>query len=86
MFHNQRTWIQLQTVFYPGYSQRNIKSVQAPFLGKKNLLVDKSDNHVYYIVSLAKFGNRCSMVLAHRQDQWEGNNHRVFCFEGGEKS
>ena len=40
---------------------------------------------MYYIASLAKFGNCCSTVLAHRQDQWEGNNHRVFCFEGGKK-
>ena len=40
--------IQLQTVFYPGYSKRNITSVQAPVLRKKNLLADKSDNNVLY--------------------------------------
>ena len=40
--------IQLQTVFYLGYSKRNITSVQAPVLGKNVLLADKSDNHVLY--------------------------------------
>ena len=40
--------IQLQTVFHPGYSQRNITSVQALILRKKKLLVDKCDNHVLY--------------------------------------
>ena len=64
--------IQLQTVFYPGYNKRNITSVQAPVLGKKNLLTDKSDNNV---ASLAKFDNRCSTVWARRQDQWEGNDY-----------
>ena len=33
--------IQLQTVFYPGYSKRNITSVQVTVLGKNNLLSDK---------------------------------------------
>ena len=65
--------IQLQTVFYLGYSKRNITSVQAPVLGKKNPLMDKSDN----IASLAKFDNRCSTVWARRQDQWEGNNYSL---------
>ena len=40
--------IQLQTVFYPEYSKRNITSVQAPVLGKKEL-ADKSNNHVLYM-------------------------------------
>ena len=43
--------IQLQTVFYPGYSKRNITSVQAPVLGKKNVLADKSDNNVLYRIA-----------------------------------
>ena len=29
---------------------------------------------MYYIVSLAKFGNCCSMVWAHRQGQWKCKN------------
>ena len=40
--------IQLQIVFYLGFSKRNITSVQAPILGRKILLADKSDNHVLY--------------------------------------
>ena len=32
---------------------------------------------MYYIASLAKFGNRCSTVWARRQDQWEGNNYSL---------
>jgi len=54
--------IQLQTVFYPGYSKQNITSVQAPVLGKKNLLADESNNHVIYRIA----SNRCSAVLACR--------------------
>ena len=33
--------IQLQTVFYPGFSKRSTASVQAPTLGKRILLGDK---------------------------------------------
>ena len=43
--------IELQTVFYPGYSKLNITSVQAPVLGRKNLLADKSDNNVIYCIA-----------------------------------
>ena len=43
--------IQLQTVFYPGYSKRNIRSVQAAVLRKTNLLTDKSDNNVLYRIA-----------------------------------
>ena len=32
---------------------------------------------MYYIASLAKFGNRCSSVWVRRQDQWEGNNYSL---------
>ena len=63
--------IQLQTVFYPGFS--NITSVQAPILGKKILLADKYDNHVLYHTA-SQFGNCCSMVWARRQGQWKGKN------------
>ena len=38
--------IQLQAVFYLEFSKRNTTSVQAPILGKRILLTDKSDNHV----------------------------------------
>ena len=39
--------IQLQTVFYPGFSKLNIISVQAPILRKEILFGDKcDDNHV----------------------------------------
>ena len=39
---------------------------------------------LYYIVSLAKFGNCCSMTWARRQGQWKG---KYFHFgEGGKKS
>ena len=39
--------IQLQTVFYPGFSKLNIISVQAPSLRKEILFGDKcDDNHV----------------------------------------
>ena len=31
----------------------------------------------YYIASLAKFGNHCSTVWAHRQHQWESNNYNL---------
>ena len=67
--------IQLQTVVYPGYSKRNITSVQAPVLEKKNQRTNLII--MYYIASLAKFDNRCSTVWAHRQDQWEGNNYSL---------
>ena len=43
--------IQLQTVFYLGFSKRNITSVQAPILGKRILQADKSDNHAIYHIS-----------------------------------
>ena len=43
--------MQLQTVFYPGFSKRNITSVQAPVLRKEILLVDKCNNHVLYHVA-----------------------------------
>ena len=32
---------------------------------------------MYYITLLAKFGNHCSTVWAHRQNQWEGNNYSL---------
>ena len=32
---------------------------------------------MYYIASLATFGNRCSTVFARRQDQWEDNNYSL---------
>ena len=51
MFDNHILEIQLQTVFYPGFSKQNITSVQAPILGKKILLADKCDNHVLYHVA-----------------------------------
>ena len=41
--------IQLQTVFYLGFSKRNTTSVQAPILGKRILLVDKSV--LYHVAS-----------------------------------
>ena len=37
--------IQLQTVFYLGFSKRSTASVQAPTLGTGILLAVKSDNH-----------------------------------------
>ena len=40
-----------KTVFYPGFSKRNTPSVQAPILGKRILLVDKSNNHVLYHIA-----------------------------------
>ena len=33
--------VQLQTVFYLGFSKQNITSVQAPVLGKNILVADK---------------------------------------------
>ena len=62
--------ISLQTVFYPGFSKRNAISVQGPILGKRIVLADKSD----YITLLAKFGNCCSTVQAHKQGQWKGKH------------
>ena len=32
---------------------------------------------MYYIVSLAKFGNCCTMVWAHRQGQWKSKNFGI---------
>ena len=32
---------------------------------------------MYYIASLAKFGDCYSTVWAHRQDQWEGNSYSL---------
>ena len=43
--------IQLQTVFYLGFSKGSTASVQAPTLEKRILLADKSDNHVSYHVT-----------------------------------
>ena len=59
-------------------------SVQAPILQKKILLVDKSDNP-YYIVSLSKFGNCCSMVWPRRQGQWKGKSFSLSFSEEAEK-
>ena len=39
---------------------------------------------MYYITSLAKFGNCCSMVWVHRQGQWKGKNFSL-SFRGGSK-
>ena len=60
--------IQLQTVFYPGFSKRNTTSVQAPILGKRILPADKSDNRVLYHI----IGNWYSIEWAHRQGKWKG--------------
>ena len=49
MFNSIYLKIQLQTVFYPGFSKRNTTSV--PILGKRTLLADKSDNHVLYHIA-----------------------------------
>ena len=46
--------IQLQKVFYPGFSKPNITYVQAPILWKKILLADKADNH-YCIVAIPTY-------------------------------
>ena len=42
---------QLQTVFYLGFSKRNVTSLQAPTIGKRILQADKSDNHVIYHIA-----------------------------------
>ena len=41
---------------------------------------------MYYIASIAKFGNHCSTVWAHRQDQWEGNNYSLSFLRMREKN
>ena len=41
---------------------------------------------MYYITSLAKFGNHCRIVWAHRQGQWKGKNYSLsFPEEAGKK-
>ena len=60
--------LQLQTVFYPGYKYCIF---QAPTLGKKILLADKSDNHVLYDIT-SQVWQLLSMVWVHRQGQWKG--------------
>ena len=65
MSHNQ--YSKLQTVFYPGFSRRNITSVQAPILGKKILLADKSANHVLY-----RIVSQIWQLLQHGHDGLEG--------------
>ena len=70
--------IQLQTFFYPGYSKQNITSVQAPVLGKKNLLADKSDNNVLHRIASQNLATGVVQYgLDRRQDQWEGNNYSL---------
>ena len=55
-----------------------ITSVQAPILArKKRFYYLTSVIIMYYIMSLAKFGNCCSMVWAHRQGQWKGKNFGI---------
>ena len=54
--------IQLQTVFFPGDSKQNITSVQAPVLGKKNTLADKSIAVIMYYIASLEFGKCCSTV------------------------
>ena len=53
LLHAQRSSrigeIQLQTVFYLGFSKRNITSVQAPILGKRILQV--TSLIIYHIAS-----------------------------------
>ena len=45
--------IQLQTVFYPGFSKRNITSVQASVLEERILLADKSDKYIVLLATTA---------------------------------
>ena len=62
----------------------------APFNSKQSSTRDlANDKHLssekrfycliimYYIASLAKFGNCCSMVWARRQGQWKGKNFGI---------
>ena len=53
MFDSIILEIQLQTVFYQGFSKRNTctTSVQASILGKRVLLADKSDNHILHHIA-----------------------------------
>ena len=54
-------------VLPPGYSKQNITFVQAPALGKSNLLADESNNHVIYRIA----SNRCSAV------KWKGYHYSL---------
>ena len=71
--HTSNHWLPLG-LMDKKFSKRNTTSVQAPVF-KKILLADKSDSHACIILSLAKFGNTCRMVWAHRQSQWKGKNY-----------
>ena len=68
--------IQLQTVFYPGYSRQNINQFKH-LSSEKRIYQWTSLIIMYYITSLAKFGNCYTTVWARRQDQWEGNNYSL---------
>ena len=76
--------IQLQTVFYLGFSKRNITSVQAPVLGKRILLADKPGNHVLYRV-----GSQIWQLLQHGMGsyvgQWKVKNYSLSFSEKAEK-
>ena len=69
-------------LFYKRFSKRNITSVQAPILGKKILLVDKSD--VLYRVT-SQIGDCCSMIWTCRQGQWKGKNSCISFLEEAAK-
>ena len=71
--------IQLQIVFYPGYTQQMKYCIcsSTSFRRKESIYYRTSLMIMYYIASLAKFGNCCSTVWACRQDQWEDNNYSL---------
>ena len=70
--------IQLQTVFYRGFSKRNTTSVQTPILGKRILLADKCDDYVLYHITIDKFSNCCSMLVFPFQRRRQ-RSYMLFC-------
>ena len=69
------TWI-LATKYYICSSTSPWKKI---FYWRTSLII------VYYITLLAKFGNCCSMVWAHRQGQWKGKNYTLSFSEEPER-
>ena len=81
MCGNQHTEIQLQTVFYLGFSM-----CSSTYPWKKNIFYQRTNLIImHYIALLAKIGNCCSMVWARRQGQWKGKNSSLSFVEEAAK-
>ena len=74
---NQHTSNSTSNSHLPGIWQMKYYICSSTSPRKKRIYCRTSLIIMYYIASLAKFGNHCSTVWVHRQNQWEGNNYSL---------